>query len=99
MLRLRSRKEDTDFKGALLAGVFKTLFAGFGSTLCTLERWTGVVGNAVENEPFFLGVALAYANSGIRPPQWATTAVYTFTFFRYVHCLIYLNGDRIRQPF
>ncbi|KAJ8611745.1 hypothetical protein CTAYLR_009509 [Chrysophaeum taylorii] len=94
-------KEDSDMmsKNDFFASFFKTILGAFGPTLCTIERWTGVAGNAAENEPFFVGVALAYANSGIKPPEWATTAVYAFTFFRYVHCLVYLNGDWIPQPF
>jgi len=77
-------KEDSEFTGPFFQ-FFKTVLCAYGPTIATIERWTGCVNNAAENEPYFLAVALAYAKSGLDIPSWATGAVWTYVAARYAH--------------
>ena len=55
---------------------FKATLLAYGPTPA-VSRFTGVVHNIVENEPFFLALAVGLGALGT-PPPWATTCLYAY---------------------
>ena len=54
------------------------------------ERFRSMERNAVENETFFLALASVWPHApGGLPEEWATTALLTFTYIRFVHFVLY----------
>ena len=81
-------KEDGAMPG-WTATFFKCSLCAFGPSPPT-ERFTGLVANSVENEPFFLALAVAVATLG-EPGPWAPTLVKTYVAGRYFHALVYMT--------
>ena len=73
----------------LYAMIFKTALFAVGPTPST-DRFSGVVANAVENEPFFMALAVAIATLG-KPSPMAATMVKAYVVGRYVHAAVYLT--------
>ncbi|KAJ1447494.1 hypothetical protein M885DRAFT_575862 [Pelagophyceae sp. CCMP2097] len=74
----------------IVVAMLKVGVGAIGPCLATTERWVGVVANAVENEPYFMALVLAYASAGVTLPTWAPTLVATYVAARYAHAVMYL---------
>mmetsp|Transcript_11835 Transcript_11835/g.16058 ORF Transcript_11835/g.16058 Transcript_11835/m.16058 type:complete len:161 (-) Transcript_11835:273-755(-) len=91
-------KEDTEIVAPVLF-TLKLFFCAYGPVLSTVERWTGCIRNANENEPYFMILALAFARSGLTIPSWAPTATYLYLAGRIAHAFVYtIIQDRLPQP-
>eukprot|EP00316_Scyphosphaera_apsteinii_P021352 CAMPEP_0119300142 /NCGR_PEP_ID=MMETSP1333-20130426/2136_1 /TAXON_ID=418940 /ORGANISM="Scyphosphaera apsteinii, Strain RCC1455" /LENGTH=173 /DNA_ID=CAMNT_0007301811 /DNA_START=40 /DNA_END=562 /DNA_ORIENTATION=+ len=73
---------------AWITMLFKVMLGAVGPTFDT-ERFVGLINNAKENEPFFIGVAAAVAIAG-SPPAWGATALYTYCAARFAHAFVFL---------
>lgn len=77
---------------------FKVSLGAFGPMLASTDRFTGLVANAVENEPYFMALAVAIATLG-KPSPMASTLVKTYVAGRYFHALVYLaEFPEVLQP-
>mmetsp|Transcript_8331 Transcript_8331/g.25731 ORF Transcript_8331/g.25731 Transcript_8331/m.25731 type:complete len:162 (-) Transcript_8331:239-724(-) len=91
-------KEDTEIPKPV-AIAFKTAFLAFGPSLATVSRFNGCQGNANENEPYFMLMALGLARSGLPIPTWGATAIYTYVAARFAHTFIFIFlRDALPQP-
>ena len=61
-LCLQAWVEDVSIPG-WISGIFQLMLGGVGPSPPT-ARFSGIVANAVENEPFFMGLAIAVATLG-----------------------------------
>ena len=53
------------------------------------QQFVGLVNNAKENEPFFMGIATAIAVAG-NPPTWGASALYLYCGARLGHAVLFL---------
>mmetsp|Transcript_6296 Transcript_6296/g.16402 ORF Transcript_6296/g.16402 Transcript_6296/m.16402 type:complete len:164 (+) Transcript_6296:67-558(+) len=91
-------KEDLELL-APVSVTLRTFFMAFGPVVGTVDRWTGCIRNANENEPYFIMLCLAFAQSGLTPPSWAPSAVYAYVAGRFLHMFVYtIVRDRLPQP-
>lgn len=54
-----------------------------------MERLQAMERNAVENETFFLALAVIWPNVPVELPDWAPAALLAFTYFRFIHFAFY----------
>jgi uncharacterized MAPEG superfamily protein len=62
-------------------------FAGPYRSKNDLHRFQAMERNAVENETFFLIIALVWPYAGL--PDWAPTALSVFVYSRFLHFILY----------
>ena len=81
----------------IYAKMFTCMLCAIGPSPST-DRFTGLVANAVENEPYFMALAVAIATLG-KPSPMAATLVKTYVAGRYFHALVYLTEfPEVLQP-
>ena len=81
--------EDSCYIVKKLGDVFR--FLTFGANPFSIERLTGVARNSAENEPYFIGLALAYGQCSEIAP-FAPQLLSAFWISRVLHTVFFLTS-------